>query len=122
MDLKIITTYLKNKPGAYEDFPFGPDALVFKIMKKMFALISLNEHPHRMNLKCQPEHAQALRAMYKSVLPGYHMNKEHWNTVILDKTIPDEEIYSMIDNSYNLIIKGLKKADRLKLQSLTTKK
>ena len=81
----------------------------------MFALFSEDETPFRINLKCDPEVAQILRGMHKSIVPGYHMNKEHWNTVNLDKSLPDELIYKMIDDSYNLVVKGLKKVDRDKI-------
>jgi predicted DNA-binding protein (MmcQ/YjbR family) len=82
---------------------------------QIFALISEDEIPLRINLKCDPEEAQILRGMHKSIIPGYHMNKEHWNTLILDGNLPDELIYRLIDDSYNLVIKGLTKTDRKKL-------
>ncbi|MBI9073841.1 MAG: MmcQ/YjbR family DNA-binding protein [Desulfatibacillum sp.] len=115
MDLKTISDYLDQKPGATPDFPFGPDAMVYKVMGKMFALISLENTPLRMNLKCDPDHALALRSMYQSVLPGYHMNKNHWNTLVLDGTVPADHIFEMVDDSYKLVVRGLKKADREKL-------
>ena len=118
MELEQLRAYLLAKKGTTEEMPFGPSALVFKIMGKMYALISWQENPLRINLKCDPEHALALRAMYESVIPGYHMNKEHWNTVILDNSIAEKIVYQMIDDSYKLVVKGLKKSDRIKLEHL----
>ena len=112
MHLETITKYLDQKKGAARDFPFGPDAMVYKVMGKMFALIALESSPLRMNLKCDPDHALALRSLYPSVLPGYHMNKSHWNTIILDGTVPDDHICDMVDDSYDLVVQGLKKKDR----------
>ncbi len=112
MEIKNLKTYLSSKPGSAEDYPFGPDTLVYKVMGKMFALFGENDNPIRMNLKCDPDEAIVLRDIYESVIPGYHMNKEHWNTVILDGSIPESEIRKMIDESYRLVAKSLKKADR----------
>lgn len=116
MDFNTLKKYLLQKKFAKEGFPFGPDALVFKVLGKMFALVAWEEDPLRITLKCEPEHAQALRAIYESVKPGYYMNKEHWNTVTLDGSINDDVIFEMIDDSYDLVVKGLRKADRQKLK------
>ncbi len=110
-----LEKYLLAKAGTTRELPFGPDVLVFKVLGKMFATIAWQEAPLRMNLKCDPELAQILRAEYEAVQPGYHMNKEHWNTVTLDGSIRDQEILQMIDNSYVLVAAKLKKADREKL-------
>ena len=112
MNLKSITKYLLSKNGTTSGYPFDITTLVFKVMNKIFALISEDETPLRINLKCDPDEAQILRGMHKSIISGYHMNKEHWNTVILDGSLPDELIYKFIDDSYNLVVKGLKKSDR----------
>jgi len=117
MELETIRSYLLSKQGAFEDFPFGPEVMVYKVMEKMFALVFWGGLSLRINLKCDPDLAMHFRAMYKAVNPGYHMNKKHWNTITLDGSIPDDEILSMIDDSYNLVVKGLKKADREKLRS-----
>jgi predicted DNA-binding protein (MmcQ/YjbR family) len=106
-----------SKKGAFEDRPFGPDAAVFKVMGKMFGLIGDGD-PLAVNLKCDPDEAVFLRQMYPAVQPGYHMNKRHWNTVTVDGTIPDDEILQMVDASYNLVVKSLKKADRDALTDL----
>ncbi len=116
MEPDTLRNYLAGKKGVAEEFPFGPKAMVFKVMGKMFALVSWTETPMRMNLKCDPDLALCLREMYEAVLPGYHMNKKHWNTVVLDNTIPDDEVFSMIDDSYVLVVKKLRKADRDKYE------
>ncbi len=116
MEFESLRAYLLNKKGAFEDFPFGPEVMVFKVRGKMFALVALAESPLRINLKCDPELALHLREFYKAIQPGYHMNKKHWNTVTLDNSIPYEEILTMIDDSYDLVVKGLKKSDKGKLE------
>ena len=118
MELEYLQAYLLAKKGAFEEFPFGPTAMVYKVMGKMFALIGWLEMPLWINLKCDPELALHLREVYRTVKPGYHMNKKHWNTVTLDGSIPHDEILSQIDDSYSLVIKGMKKADRKKIKQL----
>lgn len=108
--------YLLARPAATEDYPFGPDVLVPKVKGKMFATLSLNDGIAHMNLKCDPNQAFELRDLFPSVLPGYHMNKKHWNTIILDQSIPDSEIERMIDHSYGLVVKKLKKSEREALE------
>ena len=114
MDFKILKNYLLKKTCAKEDFPFGPSVLVFKVLNKMFAFIAWDEDPLRISLKCDPEHAQALRAIYPSVKPSSHF-KDHWNTVTLDGSIRNDMIFEMIDDSYNLVVQKLNKEDRQKL-------
>ena len=109
MDFETIRKYLLDEPGATQEFPFGPSAMVFKVRGKMFALIAVKETPLRINLKCDPELALHLRAAYDAVQPGYHMNKKHWNTITIDGSLPDEEIVTMIDDSYDLVVKRLGK-------------
>lgn len=100
-------------PEAEECYPFGEDVAVFKIKGKMFATFSLDFHgSEAMNLKCDPDQALALRDVFESVIPGYHMNKKHWNTVILDGSVPNEEIKRMIEHSYALVVKSLKAIER----------
>lgn len=115
MDTNQLKQYIRHKKTVTSGYPFDETTLVFKVINKMFALIAKDETPLRINLKCDPEEAQILRRMHKSIIPGYHMNKEHWNTVILDGSLPDELIYKLIDDSYDLVVKELKKADREKL-------
>jgi len=115
MDFERLHHYLQTKPGAEIDFPFDPVTLVFKVGDKMFALIILDEQPLRMNLKCDPGKAQALRDAFSAILPGYHMNKRHWNTLVLDGSLPEELVLSLIDDSYALVLDGLPKAVRQSL-------
>jgi len=112
MDFETLRSYLLDKPGAKEDFPFDTTTLVIKVAGKMFALLGIDEEPLRINLKCDPGKAEILRERYPVVLPGYHMNKRHWNTVVLDGTLTDAEIRAMIDESYALVVKGLPKVKR----------
>ena len=116
MDAETLRAVVLGQTGARPDFPFGPDVEVFKVKGKMFALMPIGESPPRINLKCDPDQAVALRARYAgSVLPGYHMSKTHWNTVLLDGTVPADELRWMVEHSYALIVAKLKKADRLAL-------
>lgn len=105
-----LKKYLLNKPEAVEDFPFGPEVAVYKVCDKIFALIGTQNNEARINLKCDPAEAEQLRMVFDAVLPGYHMNKKHWNTVIINGSIPDSEVKRMIDNSYALIVKKLGKS------------
>jgi predicted DNA-binding protein (MmcQ/YjbR family) len=112
MDLESFREYCLKKRGASEDTPFGEDVLVFKIDGKMFTLAPLDEIPATANLKCDPDLALELRDRYEQVRPGYHMNKRHWNTVEIDSGIPDAELRKMIDHSYELVVKRLRRAKR----------
>lgn len=112
MDFTKLRTYLNTKPGAVEDFPFDTVTLVLKVGGKMFALVGTNDDPLRVNLKCEPEKAEILRELHPAVLPGYHMNKRHWNTVVLDGSLTDVDIFSMIDDSYRLVVQGLPNTKR----------
>ena len=109
-------SYFLSLPEAIEDFPFRPETPVFKIKNKMFGFLRYKEGVGYINLKCRPEEAIVLRDIFESVIPGYHMNKEHWNTVILNGEVPQEEIESMINTSYSLVVQNLKKSDRLSLE------
>ena len=104
MNIETIREFCISKKGATEGFPFGEDTLVFKADGKIFALVNLDGELS-INLKCDPEVALELRERYASVTPGYHMNKKHWNTINLDGTVPDKEVFSWIDHSYDLIIR-----------------
>ncbi len=112
MDFEKLRNYLLSKPGAVEDFPFDTTTLVLKVGGKMFAALGINNEPLRVNLKCDPQRAEILREQYRAVLPGYHMNKRHWNTLVLDGSVPESEVRAMIDDSYALVVKGLPKAKR----------
>lgn len=112
MDIESLRSYCLAKQGATEGMPFGEEVLVFSVANKMFALTNLERLPVSVNLKCDPERAIELRERYASVRPGYHMNKRHWNTIELDGSIPRREIEAMIDDSYRLVVGGLKRAER----------
>lgn len=115
MELAQLRAYLLAKPGALEDRPFGPQPLVLKVGGKMFALLDEDSRPLRVSLKCDPAQALFLRDSFPAVQPGYHLNKEHWNTVTLDGSIPDTGIQAMIDESYTLVVKSLSRAARQRL-------
>src|SRR6266566_948867 len=99
-------------PGADETFPFGPENSVFKVAGKIFALSRLAEDPVRVSLKCEPLLAEQLREAHAAVLPGYHLNKRHWNTVIIDGSLPDKMISDMIEDSYDLVVSQLPEGRR----------
>lgn len=107
MQLQQIYEHLAKKPGAEECFPFGEQALVFKVGGKMYALLAPDELPPRVTLKCEPEETIRLRETYAGVQPGYHMNKKHWNTVLLDGGVPLPELLAMADQSYDLVVARL---------------
>ena len=98
--------------GAEETFPFGPENSVFKVAGKMFALSQLTATPLAVSLKCEPSLAQGLREAHAAVLPGYHLNKRHWNTVIIDGSLPEQMIKDMIEDSYDLVVSALSEAAR----------
>lgn len=95
-----------------EELPFGPDALVFKVVGKMYALIAWKEDPIYISMKCDPDRAVALRESYPAIRPAYHFNKIHWNMVSLDGTLSDDQVTDLIDHSYELVVRKLKKTDR----------
>lgn len=116
MDAPAIRAWLLARPGATPEFPFGPEAEVFKVgtasARKMFALMPVNAAPPSVTLKCDPDQAIALRARYPAITPGYHMSKTHWNTVVIDGSVPADEMLWMLEQSYALVFKSLRKADR----------
>ncbi|TBW30040.1 MmcQ/YjbR family DNA-binding protein [Gramella sp. KN1008] len=119
MNIDSIRDYCLDKKGVTEGLPFGPDVLVFKVMGKMFALVSLDEVPLRVNLKCDPERAIELREEYDgAILPGYHMNKQLWNTLILDHRLDPKLVFELIDHSYDLIVESLTKKLKKELEDL----
>ena len=115
MDLETVRAALLDKPGAVETRPFGPQPLVAKVGGKIFALLDETAAPLALSLKCEPAHAQFLRDNFPAVQPGYHLNKEHWNTVQLDGSIQDDGIQAMIDESYQLVTASLSRAARRQL-------
>ncbi|MCX5586871.1 MmcQ/YjbR family DNA-binding protein [Streptomyces erythrochromogenes] len=100
--------------AAVEEFPFTPETSVFKVKGKMFALSALDAEPLKVNLKCEPELAVRLREEHEAIAPGYHMNKRHWNTVTVGG-IPDAMLRELVEDSYDLVVAGLPRAERLKL-------
>lgn len=124
MNFQACQQYLADKPETQVSFPFGPEVYVYKVANKMFALLSpkgnrtdSNPQQHaQLNLKCDPFHAQELRDVFSAVIPGYHMNKKHWNTLILDGSLPPSEITRLIDHSYGLIVSKLTAAQRKPLE------
>jgi predicted DNA-binding protein (MmcQ/YjbR family) len=111
MDSEIIRSYCLSKSYVSEGFPFDENSLVFKVAGKMFALLDL-ENELRMNLKCEPLRAIELREQYPAVQPGYHMNKKHWNTLYIDGSLSKEDVFELIDHSYDLVVSKLPKKTR----------
>ena len=112
MNLETFYEYCLSKKGTTEHFPFDKDTLVFKVGGKMFCLSSLNQWEKgdpKVNLKCNPDYAQELRAQYNDVQPAFHMNKMHWNTIVINSEIPDKLVRELIDNSCELVFKSLSK-------------
>ncbi len=103
MNIEILREYCISKRNVTESFPFGDDTLVFKTAGRIFALVNL-ENDLSINLKCDPALAIELRERYSSVIQGYHMNKKHWNTVYIDGSVTDKEVFSWIDHSYDLVL------------------
>lgn len=122
MNYSQARDYMLSKPESIEDFPFGKDVAVMKVCGKMFATLSYRQGVAETNLKCEPHQALMLRDLFPAITAGYHMNKKHWNTLVLDGSIPEGELERLIDHSYTLVVAGLKKGDRLrlKLNSATT--
>jgi len=115
MNVELLREYCLKKKSVTEDFPFGETTLVFRVKEKIFLLVSLDSDPLQFNAKCNPEKTIELREEYSSIIPGYHMNKKHWNTVIIDGTIPTKLIKELIDDSYDLIVQSLPKKLREEL-------
>ena len=114
MDHKTVENYILSMPGAVLDYPFGEDVAVYKISNKqkvksnmgegkMFALVPEKTNPVRISLKCDPQLAEVLRERYETVMPGYHLNKKHWNTIVLSGQLPWEEVQGLIKHSYDLV-------------------
>lgn len=106
MNHKTVEDYILSMPNAKLDYPFGEDVAVYKAGEKMFALISEKTEPLRLSLKCDPQLAVTLREKYETVLPGYHLNKKHWNTIIMTGQLPWEEVQGLIRHSYDLVTAG----------------
>jgi len=118
MNIEEFRNYCLNKKGVEETFPFDENTLVFKVMGKMFALTGLEREEFQVNLKCDPDYSIELREAYADIIPGYHMSKKHWNTVFFENGLETKFLCELIDHSYDLVVKKLKKADRLFLENL----
>jgi len=118
---KELEEYLLSKPGSWLDYPFGEEVAVYKVgstaTAKMFALIPEGKNPQQISLKCDPILAETLRDKYETVVPGYHLSKKHWNTIICTGQVSIDELHSFIDLSYNLVVAGLSKSEQEKLVS-----
>ncbi|APG60503.1 MmcQ/YjbR family DNA-binding protein [Christiangramia salexigens] len=119
MNIDTFRDYCLNKKGVTESLPFGPDNLVLKVMGKIFTIVSMEKIPLRVNLKCDPQRAIELREEYDgSILPGYHMNKQHWNTLILDDNLNPKLVFELVDHSYELIVNSLSLKLKKELENL----
>jgi predicted DNA-binding protein (MmcQ/YjbR family) len=114
MDMETIRKYCLEKKSTTESFPFGESTLVFKVSGKIFLLMSLDSLPLQFNVKCDPEKAEELRESYSSIIPAFHMNKKHWNSVILNGQVNAKLIREMIDESYALVVQSLPLKERKK--------
>lgn len=116
MHVEALREYCLKKPGISEDFPFGEEVLVFRVLGKIFLLVPVSSRPLQFNAKCDPERAIELRERYDCVQPGYHMNKKHWNTIIVDGSVSDALLKEWVDHSYELIRDSLPKKEQEKLK------
>lgn len=112
MNIENFREFCLSKAQVTESFPFDSSTLVFKVCNKMFALTGLNSEEFRINLKCEPELAVQLREEYDCVIPGYHMSKTHWNTVVIDGSVDDDLLVEWINHSYDEVVKTLAKKIR----------
>jgi len=115
MDATELRAWCLEQTGAIEDFPFGPEYSVFKVAGKMFALSALDRTPLEVSAKCEPELAVGLRNSYPAIRPGYHLNKRHWNTIMLDGSLPDQLVRDLVEDSYDLVVSALPKRVREEL-------
>jgi predicted DNA-binding protein (MmcQ/YjbR family) len=116
MDIESLREYCLSKPATEETLPFGPDTLVYKVSGKVFLLTGLDTEIFRFNVKCNPDLALELREQYDCVQPGYHMNKKHWNTIVVDGSVSNQQLKEWIDHSYQLVIDSLPKKQREQLK------
>jgi predicted DNA-binding protein (MmcQ/YjbR family) len=117
LNLESFRSYCLSKKGVTEEYPFGENIMVMKVMGKLFALTDVAAF-ESINLKVDPEKGAELRERYPAVQPGYHMNKKHWNTVLMDGSIADKLVKTWIDDSYNLVVNGLPRMQKNQLESL----
>jgi predicted DNA-binding protein (MmcQ/YjbR family) len=112
IDAATLRAWCLARPGVTEERPFGPETTVFKVAGKLFALSALESEPLRLSLKCEPELAVALRRDHPAIGPGYHLNKRHWNTIVLDGSLPDAMVADMLEDSYDLVVSAFPRATR----------
>ena len=112
VDPHELKTQCLALPGAVEEFPFGDEVSVFKVGGKMFAVCGLDARPLQLSVKCEPDLAVQLRAAHPAIVPGYHLNKRHWNTITLDGTLPDQMVADLLADSYDLVVASLPRARR----------
>lgn len=117
LEREDLRAHCLSLPGAFEDFPFGPDAAVYKVVGKMFALLPVEARRVSISLKCDPTRAVMLRDTYAAITPGWHLNKNHWNTVHIDGTVPDDDVLELIEHSYALVVAGLSRTQRQQLDA-----
>jgi predicted DNA-binding protein (MmcQ/YjbR family) len=116
LSLESFKNYCLSKKGVTACFPFDDETLVFKVSSKMFALTNINNPLFQVNLKCEPFMSEDLRREFPAIIPGYHMNKKHWNTVIIDGSISDDKILFLVDLSFDLVYNKLKKSEKQELR------
>ncbi|HSZ71957.1 MAG TPA: MmcQ/YjbR family DNA-binding protein [Cytophagaceae bacterium] len=117
MNIESFRTYCLSLKGVEEGMPFGDETLVFKVMEKLFALTNIDTFTS-VNLKCDPEKAIELREQYPAIIPGYHMNKKHWNTLVMDGSLSDPMIKELTKDSYDLVVASLTKKSRQELEEI----
>ncbi len=118
MNIEVFRTYCLAKKGVTEEFPFDEHTLVFKVMGKIFAITGLERIPFSVNLKCDPERSLELREYHPEIIPGYHMNKKHWNTVDFTGGLTTKMLHELIDHSYDLVVNSLTKKLKQELEQL----
>ena len=116
MDIRQIRAYILGKKDAVEDYPFGPEDMTAKVGGKIFAFVNDRTEPFSIALKCEPTHVQYLRDTYTAISIAPYLSKVHWNRIIIDNSVPDDEIIAMIEESYRLVVAGLTRAQRAALQ------
>lgn len=121
MDIEQFRAYALSKAGTSEDFPFDEVTLCLRVVGKIFAITGLDSERFTVNLKCDPDYGVELRERYASIQPGWHMNKIHWNTVDFEGELDDKMLRHLVDHSYDMVVKGLKKAEREALQATSSK-
>ena len=122
MNVEILREYCLSKPDVEESFPFGPDVMVFKIGGKIFLLCSLDSEDFSFNVKCDPELAIELRERHDCVQPGYHMNKKHWNTIVVDGAVSTKQLKEWIDHSYEIVSNSVSKKQSKAVKKSAVKK